>query len=310
MQIHRNIKTYSVTWLSNTYDPKQSHGIVENYYIPDSIVELKDLCTSLYRKNEPFRVVGHTSNIYFLPNTNVKHLITTKNVKCWVEYADYIYCDCGANVRQIVREMVKRGVEGFSMMCDMPGTVASALYGNSGVSEHSISSLLLSAKVLKPNGEIVEMSKEQLCFSYRSSLLKNGEMKGIILSCKLRKKYGKKEKIHLEAYNAHKWRLANHPGLSSNNLGSTVILDNGYTLIGVFLRSLAWVVSRVIYHTNMHSFTKSFILKMLGEKELDKYLFGWNRYVWVDSNAHKSFEKYIHVLKLLYKNPRFEIEIL
>lgn len=42
---------------------------------------------------------------------------------------------------------------------------------------------------------------------------------------------------------------------------------------------------------------------------LAKYLFGLNRYMWLDSAAHQCFDDYVDVINQLYVKPRLEIEV-
>lgn len=41
-------------------------------------------------------------------------------------------CECGVSVKRLSAEMVKSGFVGFAGLCDLPGTVAAAIYGNAG----------------------------------------------------------------------------------------------------------------------------------------------------------------------------------
>ena len=55
MKYYKNVKSYSVTWLANTYDKNTSQGTIANYYLPETMEEFTELCRELYRKNEKFR---------------------------------------------------------------------------------------------------------------------------------------------------------------------------------------------------------------------------------------------------------------
>ena len=51
------------------------------------------------------------------------------------------------------------------------------------------------------------------------------------------------------------------------------------------------------------------IMALLGKPGLAKYLFGLNRYMWLDSAAHLCFDDYVEVINQLYVKPRLEIEV-
>ena len=50
-------------------------------------------------------------------------------------------------------------------------------------------------------------------------------------------------------------------------------------------------------------------MALLGKPGLAKYLFGLNRYMWLDSAAHLCFDDYVDVINQLYVKPRLEIEV-
>ena len=76
--------------------------------------------------------------------------------------------------------MVDEGVEGFDGLWDLPGTVASAVYGNSGCFGCEMSDIFHSAEILTPQGEIKVVTPVDLNFVRRNSNIKKGILKGVI----------------------------------------------------------------------------------------------------------------------------------
>ena len=62
MIVKKNIPIYSVSWLNHV-----EGGMIDTFYEPENKEELIELCRSLYKENKSFDLIGHTSNIYFLP---------------------------------------------------------------------------------------------------------------------------------------------------------------------------------------------------------------------------------------------------
>lgn len=309
MKIYKDVKSYSVTWLANTYDKDTSQGTIANYYLPETMEELTELCRELYRKNEKFHVVGSTSNVYILPNTSIKHLISIRLLNRFYQENGFTVCQCGASVKQIVRSMVKDGIDGYACMIDLPGTIGGGVYGNAGVSRHSIVRQLKDVTLLLANGIIRTFSPEELGFTFRSSALKRGEMQGVILSCRLKRTPGNKKEIEDEAMTVHEWRTANQPG-AARNLGTTSLLSIAKpTLKGKLLRAIAKCLACVLKPDDEADFKTRFIMKALGKPELSQYLFGLNRYMWMDPKAHESFGAYVEAINQLYVKPRLEIEV-
>lgn len=309
MKIQHNIKSYSITWLANTYDKERSFGIVENYYQPETLDEFVDLCKRFYAKKDTFKLIGHTSNVYILPNTNIKNLISTKYLTKWHTENDHCYCECGASVMQIVKSMVERGIKGYACMVDLPGTVGAALYGNSGVSHDSIANVLEYVTILTKDGILRDYSYKEMKFDVRSSALKRKELEGVIVSCYLKAEKGDVKAIKKEAEDVHKWRLDNQPG-PSRNLGTTSLLTIVPTsIVGMFAKAIAKFCSFFIKKSKRKQVKLNIILFLLGHKALFPYLEGLNRYMWNDKNAHVHFNDYVSFINKMYKNPRLEIEI-
>ena len=309
MKILHNIKSYSITWLSNTYDDEASNGVIENYYIPDTLEEFTTLCKEFYFKNEKFKIIGHTSNVYILPDTNIKNLISTRKLQRWNVEGGSLFCECGANIKRIARAMVAEGIKGFACLIDLPGTVGAAIYGNAGVSHDSVSGVLESVEILLQDGDICTWGYNDLGFAVRSSVLKRAEIEGVILSCRLRLEKGNKDEIINEAKFVHDWRVTNMPG-ASKNLGTTSLFaDTSLTFTGFLVKSIVSLICFFQKHKKNEQLKLNVLLNLLQYKELKPYLFGLNRYIWNDSNAHKQFCKYLKLVKKMYKKPRLEIEV-
>lgn len=309
MKLYTNIKSYSVTWLANTYDQSSSQGIIAYYYLPETMEEMTELCRDLYDRKEKFYVVGSTSNIYIRPNTNIEHLISVKLLHQFYVEDDFLYCECGASVKQIVRKMIKDGMKGYSCMIDLPGTVGGAIYGNASVSTDSIVQQLVDVKILLRDGSVRTFSPDELKFSFRSSSLKRKEWDGIILSCRLKRTKGDQQKIEDEAQMVHAWRKVNQPG-AARNLGTTSLLSiTNRTMLGMVLRCLVSFVGMFVPSKKRNDVKIKLIMTWLGKPGLAKYLFGLNRYMWLDSAAHLCFDDYIEVINQLYVKPRLEIEV-
>lgn len=309
MKIQHGIKTCSVSWLSNTYDTDVALGEIGNYYVPDNMEEFINLCKKIYKDGDDFLVVGHTSNIYFRPNTNLRHVISTKKLTTWYQEKDVIVCECGVHVKKLVQSMVTDGIKGYACMIDLPGTVGAAIYGNASVSHDSIANQLIDATMLLPDGTIKSVSPEDLCFQFRSSALKRREIEGIILSCRLKCEKGDKSAIEKEAENVHKWRLENQPG-PSRNLGTTSLLNNrDCTLMGMLLRAITKVIGFISFKRTP-LLSQSIMLSLVGVKYLNPYMRGLNRYMWIDSKGHEYFDDYLKLIHKIYKNPKLEIEVI
>lgn len=107
----------------------------------------------------------------------------------------------------------------------------------------------------------------------------------------------------------HAWRKANQPG-AARNLGTTSLLSiTNRTLLGMALRCLASFVGMFVPSKKRNDVKIKLIMTWLGKPGLAKYLFGLNRYMWLNSAAHLCFDDYVEVINQLYVKPRLEIEV-
>lgn len=306
MKKKNNIPIYSVCWLNHT-----EGGMIGTFYEPETKEELIDLCRSLYNEKKSFDLIGHTSNIYFLPNYSVDIMVSTRKLKN-VEYKDdLIIADCGANVKALAHAMVNEGVKGFEGLIDLPGTVAAAVYGNASCYKCSINDMLVSVEFLKENGEIVTLLPEDLKFTKRSSALKRGEIKGVILSVTLRKEYGNAEILKKLAEENQSKRLLTQPG-PKDNLGTIYLTSKNHSLFWNIIRIFVFLYGFFLKIKGKRMDGKTKIdatLFMLGAKNLQPYVFSWDRYIWKDEKSHELFWNFHKVHQLLFKESNFEIEI-
>lgn len=308
MKKKNNIPIYSICWLNHAQG-----GMIGTFYEPESKEELVDLCCSLYKENKSFDLIGHTSNIYFLPNYSVDIMVSTRRLKN-VQYKDnLIIADCGANVKALAHAMVSEGVKGFEGLIDLPGTVAAAVYGNASCYNCSVNDMLVSVDFLKENGEIVTLKPEELKFTKRSSALKRGEIKGTILSVTLRKEYGNTETLKKLAEENHRKRLLTQPG-PKDNIGSIYAHTDGYSrksyFVRFFVRMLLFLYRFIQKdRTIVKRVGIDIILRMYNAKELQPYVYDWNRYIWKDKQSHELFWKFHEIHKKLFNKSEFEIEI-
>ena len=306
MIIKHNVRIYDICWLNHAQG-----GVIGTFYEPETKEELIKLCSSLYKEGKQFDLIGHTSNIYFLPSYSVDIMVSTRKIKEVIYTKDSIIADCGASVKQLAHAMVNEGVKGFEGLIDLPGTVAASVYGNASCFNCSINNLLVSIEFLNENGEIITLLPGDLKFTKRSSALKRGEIKGVILSVTLRKEYGDKEEIKALAEKNHKRRLETQPG-PKDNLGSIYASSKNFTRRSWFIRKLTSVlciILKLIQRDRVSINSKDLILRFYGAKELQPYVYGWNRYIWKDEKSHELFWNFHKIHKKLFKNSNFEIEI-
>lgn len=89
-----------------------------------------------------------------------------------------LYCESGAILNQVVRYTIDQGFSGLEYQLGLPGTVGGGVRMNamySGKTESFVGDTVLSGKVLKRSGEIVEMHRDDFQFGFDFSSLQSSE---------------------------------------------------------------------------------------------------------------------------------------
>lgn len=308
MKVQHDISPQKISWVkSNKEAFEKSGSLINNLYYPESRDELISLICEFQKKEKDFMIIGYSSNTLFLPSFSIDNMICTKELKNWYETDDTIVCDCGVNVANLSKQMVTKGHVGFEGLTDLPGTLAAGVYGNCGCRGCSINGLVQSFQLLLPDGSIKDLGVNDLKLAYRSTSLKRGELKGVILSVTLKKIQGNVEELLNLMEKNHQIRHNQQPS-GANNLGTTFNGGSKLTLKGFLYKFLEKVVS-IMYSNRDSRFTYPKVLKIMGKEKYVPYVYYWNRYMFFDETAHELFFEYSDFLKTLYKDTRLEIEI-
>lgn len=126
-----------------------------------------------------------------------------------------LICGCGALISRVSIFTVLKGYWGFENFLDLPGTIGGGIIMNAGCYGKEISDNLISLKLLNKEGEILNLKKEDINFSYRNSGLKG---KGIILEANFFLEKGEADKILKNSLEVIKKRKENIP--SGKSAGS------------------------------------------------------------------------------------------
>lgn len=308
MKILHDVSPQKISWVKSNKEAFEKTGnLINNLYYPESQDELIFLIRDLRKKDKDYTIIGYSSNTLFLPSFSVENMICTRELNSWYESEDSIICDCGVNVSVLSKAMVDKGKCGFEGLTDLPGTIASGLYGNCGCRGCTILSLVKEFKFLTETGEIVTLHPEDLRAEYRSTAIKRGELNGTILEVTLYKKSGNIETLMRKASYNHEYRKKNQPP-AANNLGTTFNGGNKRTLKGVIFKLLERVMPVFALSKDVRK-TYPMMLRLIGKSEFVPYVYYWNRYMFLDAKSHLLFPAYFEFLRSLYKDVRLEIEI-
>ena len=139
-----------------------------------SAMELKDALAFARGDGHPVFVLGGGSNVLF-PDAGFPGLVIrlagSLSRIALDEKAGRISAGGGAPFMRLGRRLAALGFSDFLFACGIPGTVGGAVRMNAGTSEGDVSRVLISARVLLPDGSEREMPASEMEFGYRRSRL-------------------------------------------------------------------------------------------------------------------------------------------
>ena len=309
MIVKNNHPISKISWLTTLY----GDGVAKTFYEPESISELIDVCCDFYSQRIKFDLIGHTSNTLFTPDYVCDRMVSTRKLNHFEIKQDCIECECGTSVRVLSTAAIGAGIRGFEGLVDLPGTVASAVYGHATCFNCDLSKLLTEVTILTEQGEVKTVSPEWFDFKTRSSVLKRGEKKAVILSLRFRREDGDKDELKRISDQNHIKRRATQPE-AKDSLGSIFVSEHQPTVLNRFLTIVTYFFGlslRVFGKTSKEIAVrkKQLFFSLLNARDVEPYIPYWNWYQWKDEQSHELFWKYYKLHRKLFKRSDFEIEI-
>lgn len=82
-----------------------------------------------------------------------------------------IRAQAGVSMVYLAYEAAKTGLSGFEFMSGIPGTIGGGVYMNAGAYKYCMADVFTSALILNEQGQLMTLTKEDMQFSYRKSIL-------------------------------------------------------------------------------------------------------------------------------------------
>jgi len=304
IKYEKNVSLRKKTWL-------KTGGIAQYWVEPNSVSDLLSCVEFFNLHNQKYEIVGHTSNIYYLPNYNPNIIVSTQKLTDFTEEEDCLVCECGVSVAKLSKYSVSKGWVGFSGLINLPGTIGAATYNNSSCFDCSISSLLISVDYYDTDqNKVIRLLKDDLQYSFRSSIFKRKEISGVILCVRLRKEQGDKSIETSKADAASRIRkLTQEP--PAFTLGSVYAgLKYKRTVLNIFILKIASFLNYFGFDKN--KIQKTLFIFINGYRDIGPCISNKNinTFKWLPTrDSFKDFMRYQSLIKTVCHNPKLEIEI-
>ena len=177
---------------------------------PKGEEELIKLVALLKKNKIKFFVLGNGSNVLFSDNLYDGVIIKLDNFNKISINGNIIEVGAGYPLVKLSGDAMRNSLAGLEFASGIPGTVGGAVFMNAGAYGEDMSKIVESVRVLNSDLEIVELTNEEMAFSYRTSLLQN-HLDYVCISAKLKLEPGNKEEIEKVMVERRKVRRETQP---------------------------------------------------------------------------------------------------
>lgn len=147
-------------------------GPAEAYVCPGSEEELAELIRLCRKEDIPWCVLGNGSNL-LVSDKGIKGVVISMEGN-WA-YAraqgSVIRAGAGELLSRTARLALDHSLTGMEFAAGIPGSTGGALVMNAGAYGSEMKDILLSARVMTPQGDVLDLSAEELALGYRTSCI-------------------------------------------------------------------------------------------------------------------------------------------
>src|SRR5512134_1951681 len=186
----------------------------------ESADELARIMKLLWKLDLDYVMLGGGSNV-LVSDKGVRGVVVlnrAKGVRFHNGDEPSVTAESGVIFSNLANRCASKGFAGLEWAATVPGTVGGAVYGNAGAFGGDMAGNLLWAELLTENGR-EKFSAEQMVYGYRTSVLKRGELDGIVLCAELKLENSTKEAVSttIEQFSAHR-KATQPPGASMGSM--------------------------------------------------------------------------------------------
>lgn len=204
-----NIEMYENISLKK-YNTYRLDVMCDYLVFPKDIDEVIKLICFFKENNYKYLVLGNGSNVIF-NCTRYNGVVIKLSRLDKIEFNnDIVKVGAGVSLSKLANMAINNSLSGLEFSVSIPGEIGASVSMNAGAYNESFSDIFVSAKVLTPNLEIVELSHDDMMFSYRNSFIKNNK-DYIVLEVVLQLKQGNIDEMNALIEKRFEKRKATQP---------------------------------------------------------------------------------------------------
>lgn len=219
-------ETLSFNEVMKKYTTFKIGGEVDVMIKPTTMEQIVEAVTLCNAEGVPYYILGNGSNLLVADEGFRGVVIQIFNNLSEIEVQETcITAMAGALLAKVASVALKNELTGFEFAHGIPGTIGGAIVMNAGAYDGEMKQVVKSCKVLTKQGEILELTKDQLELGYRSSVIQKKDY--IVLSVTIALTPGEKEAIE-EKMKDFAGRRRDKQPLEKPSAGSTFKRPEGY----------------------------------------------------------------------------------
>lgn len=199
------------------FEPLANHttmkigGPADLFIEPSSVENIEKAMQIIKANNLPWRAVGRGSNL-LVSDEGIEGVVLKigKGLDHVAINGTEVKAGAGVSLVSLSVQISKKGYAGLEFASGIPGSVGGAVYMNAGAHGSDMSDILKKAYVLFEDGRLAWLSKEEMEFSYRTSLLQK-KKPGIVLEAIFQLKEGNRTEIVQKMQNNKDYRKDTQP---------------------------------------------------------------------------------------------------
>jgi UDP-N-acetylmuramate dehydrogenase len=192
-------------------------GPADLFFEAQTEAELEAAVSLAVAERFPFYVIGGGNNLLF-DDAGYRGIIIRNRLEGLVLGEGRMSVLSGTGLPCVLRDALAASLCGLEFLAGIPGTLGGAIYGNAGAYGWSIGEVLETATILRPGGERKTLSRDELGFGYRDSVLK--KTCGIVLSATILCSPGDSVQSEEKIRDILEKRRTKHPPLGTACAGS------------------------------------------------------------------------------------------
>lgn len=188
---------------------------------------LIEILREIKKNNYNFYILGNCTNIIVKDKGFDGIIIKLKNkLKDLKKVSDTeIYAGVGVSLKKVSEFAMENSLTGLEFAHGIPGSLGGGVVMNAGAYDGEMKNVIKSVRLLNENFKVIEVSCQDMNFSYRHSLVQERDL--IVLGATFSLSHGNKDDIR-EKYEEFDKRRAEKQPLDLPSAGSTFKRPSGY----------------------------------------------------------------------------------